>query len=477
MASTGLLGINPYRGGNVAIDITSKPTQLAIGLMQKQQAKAEAVDKYFKDYEKSLNPAGLGKSEVDMFAKKLKQVQEFGLKNKQAINNPSKYGYDAQSELMAGFKDLQSYIEESKKATAERKALVDYHNQVTKSGKHVSDDYMTIYENAMRTVGDGYVVPDYSKFKVYDPFDNKKYESNITSNINPKIFGETEVIIDPATKKDTGFSIKRKKSILSDDEAKKLGENSLTDYKTDDGTREYFDELSKDVKLVKELNNRFGEVYKSVDPMTGKEIVPTIKTIEDFARAMGVSKIPKERIVEESAPELNDEGKFRNWLRQHNISAADARNNTNALLKGLLMQGSQQIFNSAMASYRTGQTFADNKGLTKLNLPKTYVDPYVDDEAAIGLQKLKKDQGFSDYKKTKLAPVFGEDANGNIYYAYPKFDNMGNIVKDQYDWKNAVPVTYELKNKIAGNTAGSARETEIIGGTPNTKKTPKNKMK
>jgi hypothetical protein len=77
MASTGLLGINPYRGGNVAIDITSKPTQLAIALMQKQQAKAEAVDKYFKDYEKSLNPAGLGKGELDMFAKKLKEVQEF----------------------------------------------------------------------------------------------------------------------------------------------------------------------------------------------------------------------------------------------------------------------------------------------------------------------------------------------------------------------------------------------------------------
>ena len=42
MASTGLLGINPYRSGNVAIDITSKPTQLAIGLIQKQQAQAEA---------------------------------------------------------------------------------------------------------------------------------------------------------------------------------------------------------------------------------------------------------------------------------------------------------------------------------------------------------------------------------------------------------------------------------------------------
>ena len=58
MAATGLLGINPYYKG-VNIDISSKPTQLAIQLQQKEQAKAEAYEKYFMDYEKSLNSAGL----------------------------------------------------------------------------------------------------------------------------------------------------------------------------------------------------------------------------------------------------------------------------------------------------------------------------------------------------------------------------------------------------------------------------------
>jgi hypothetical protein len=60
MASTGLLaGVNPYRGGNVAIDFTSKPLQVFLQMQQKQQAKAEAIDKYYKDYEKTLNSAGL----------------------------------------------------------------------------------------------------------------------------------------------------------------------------------------------------------------------------------------------------------------------------------------------------------------------------------------------------------------------------------------------------------------------------------
>ena len=60
MASTGLLaGVNPYRGGNVAVDFTSKPLQVFLQMQQKQQAKAEAIDKYYKDYEKTLNSAGL----------------------------------------------------------------------------------------------------------------------------------------------------------------------------------------------------------------------------------------------------------------------------------------------------------------------------------------------------------------------------------------------------------------------------------
>ncbi|NBQ17817.1 hypothetical protein EBU24_05875 [bacterium] len=52
MAATGLLGINPYQKG-LNLDITSKPANLAIQLEQKEQAKREALDKYFMDYEKA----------------------------------------------------------------------------------------------------------------------------------------------------------------------------------------------------------------------------------------------------------------------------------------------------------------------------------------------------------------------------------------------------------------------------------------
>ena len=70
MAATGLLGFNPY-GKGVAIDFSSKPTQLAIQLEQREQAKREALEKSFMDYEKSINPAGMRKVDSDIFLQKL----------------------------------------------------------------------------------------------------------------------------------------------------------------------------------------------------------------------------------------------------------------------------------------------------------------------------------------------------------------------------------------------------------------------
>jgi hypothetical protein len=472
MASTGLLaGVNPYRGGNVAVDFTSKPLQVFLQMQQKQQAKAEAIDKYYKDYEKTLNSAGLTPEEQKIFTNDLNEVKGFAIKYKDEITNPSKYGYEKQAELDYRFRNLSNYLGGAKQKAGSIKAFKTIVDKAIAEGKHVSPNYLEIWDNATKPYGAGYIEPSVNQIKIFDPFDDKKYESNITYNLTPMIMEKEEVISDPLTKEDTGFSKKVKKSILTDDQVQKIGENSLTDFRTNEGTKEWFTELYQDPENVKKLNARFGEVYKSVDPMTGKEVIPTIKSVEDFARAIGISRIPKERIISESAEELNNEGKFKEWLRRNKITAANAATNNNALVKALALQGSQQIVERAMAGYRTNESFVDNKGITKLKLPKTIVDSYVDKEGAVGPQKRLKDKGF-EYKKTTITPAFGEDANGNIFYAYPKFDDKGNIVDGQYDWKNAVNVTLDIKNTVIGNTAGSARTSEIIGGA----KKAKNKM-
>lgn len=285
MASTGLLGVNPYRGGNVAIDITSKPTQLAIGLKQKEQAKAEAVDKYFKDYEKSLNPAGLGKAELDMFAKKLKEVQNYGIQNKQAITNPSKYGYDAQSTLMAGFKDLQGFIEQSKQATAERKAFKDYINQAIKSGKHVSDNYLDVLNNAMKPVGAGYVPPDLTQVDIYDPHDDISFIDKTWKGIDlpGEIVEEREVVNGQPTDRVKSVKVES----ITPSVAKNYAQRARSYYRSNLGTQEQYNQLAQDRDFVSQLN----PVYK-------KYFGTDIKTPEDLTVAYGLAtKQPKKEDV------------------------------------------------------------------------------------------------------------------------------------------------------------------------------------
>ena len=201
MASTGLLaGVNPYKGGNVAIDFTSKPLQMFLQMQQRQEAKAEAIDKYYKDYEKSLNSAGLTTEEQKIFTDKLNEVKGFAIKNKEKLTNPSKYGYDTQATVDSGFRELSNYLGGAKKKAGTIKAFKDFHDKAIAEGKHVSPNYLEIWNNATKPYGAGYIEPSMDQIKIYDPFDDKKYESSITSNLTPMIMEKDEVIFDPLTK-------------------------------------------------------------------------------------------------------------------------------------------------------------------------------------------------------------------------------------------------------------------------------------
>jgi hypothetical protein len=376
MASTGLLsGVNPYSGGgDIAVDITSKPLQYVLMEKAKQDAKAEAIDKYYKDYEKSLNTAGLTPEEVKIFTQKLNEVKGYGIKNKDQINYPSKYGYDAQSTLDAGFRNLSNYLGEAKQAAGERKAFKSLHDSQIAQGKHVSGNYLDVWHNAMLPVGGGYVAPDISQIKYFDPFNDAKFTKNVTYGVKPMEKIEEETIYSP-TKIDTGFNKKTKYHILPITEAQKLGDQGGAEFETSDGAREFFNTLYQDKKLVNNLNQRFGQVYKTIDPTTGKEVVPQIQTVKDFAKAYAISKMPEKAILA-SENILNNEGKFREWKRKDNITGERSTANSNKILKALELQGDQEIFNNAMNEYRTNTKFEDNPTITKVNFPKEIQDKY-----------------------------------------------------------------------------------------------------
>jgi len=172
MAATGLLGFNPY-GKAQALDISSKPTQLAIQLQQKEQAKKEALDKYLMDYEKSINPAGMRKAESDIFLKKLADNKAFYIQNRDKILNPAKYGYDAQSQYMSNFKDMNNLIDQSKQAAANDKITTQHF--IAQKNLNAPDGYVEAVEASHLPITDPRYRPlDVTQFKFWkshDPFE------------------------------------------------------------------------------------------------------------------------------------------------------------------------------------------------------------------------------------------------------------------------------------------------------------------
>ena len=172
MAATGLVGINPYQKG-IALDFSSKPTQLAIQLGQREQAKKEALDKYLMDYEKSINSAGMRKAESDIFLKKLADNKAFYIQNRDKILNPAKYGYDAQSQYMSNFKDMTGLIDQSKQAAANDKITTQHF--IAQKNLNAPDGYVEAVEASHLPITDPRYRPlDVTQFKFWkshDPFE------------------------------------------------------------------------------------------------------------------------------------------------------------------------------------------------------------------------------------------------------------------------------------------------------------------
>jgi hypothetical protein len=240
MAATGLLGINPYFKG-VQID-TSKPVNLAIQLEQRNQAKREALDKYFMDYEKSINPAGMRSQDQDIVLKKLNDNKQFYMQNRDKILNPSKYGAEAQSQYMAGFKDILSDISKSKQASAEDKVLQNMYSRVKTQGLEIPDGFMEAVQQSQKPIYAGYKPVDLFQFDFNAPFSTEKFQRDIFVGIEPD-------------KKNIGSRVNKEGQIINI----------------------YKNEFDKD--SLKSFANRAASQYRT-NPSVTKEVNKLIKTGE-----------------------------------------------------------------------------------------------------------------------------------------------------------------------------------------------------
>lgn len=367
MAATGLLGFNPY-GKSVALDFSSKPTQLAIQLQQKEQAKSEAYEKYFMDYEKSLNPAGLAQGESKEFLNKYNRIKENWIKNKQAILNPAKYGYDAQSQYFADLKDAQMYIEQGKQASAERKAYNTYLDQARKAGKYIDGD-LEVTANAMKTVGLGYEAPDTSRVEIYDPYDDKKFMQNVwgtaelpTKVVNKEIGGGKII---PET-----YYLRIPEMVTQAPERLKDAEIGTRGYvRNNKGAVRYFKTLMADDELLAEAN----KVYKEYKGQGAK-----INDEEDFAVAYGLIKKPggfvKAGKEEETAAytRAQQEGKSKRLIDYNNQNQAPTTHLFDILGSGKGLSSPNIDIKQGTARKKDGGLYSGNIVIPKEQLPSDF---------------------------------------------------------------------------------------------------------
>jgi hypothetical protein len=113
-----------FTGGYERVD-TRPHVALYAQLMQRKQARDEAYDEYMRNLNKSINPAGLRNVDRPVFEQKLKEWQQYGIQNRDALRNSRKDQGLASMEFQGRYQDLINLVNESKQEEEKKKPLVE----------------------------------------------------------------------------------------------------------------------------------------------------------------------------------------------------------------------------------------------------------------------------------------------------------------------------------------------------------------
>lgn len=249
MASTGLLGINPYQKG-VNLDFSSKPVALAIQLEQKEAAKRDVLDKYFMDYEKNIDPTVMRRQDRDIVLSKLNKNKEFYLQNRDKILNPTKYGADFQSQYLANYKDIMSDIARSKEAAKNDELVVRHWS--SQKGLNAPKGFDQAVAAGHLPVNDpNYRPVDVMKYSFYKTFDPNEYINKLKSFSTPSL---------PIQVKDASGNLYSKKTYqVQPRDAGKVMMVGMIDYDNpkNQGFAEFIDEKFNDGITVQKLQQKY----------------------------------------------------------------------------------------------------------------------------------------------------------------------------------------------------------------------------
>lgn len=312
MASTGLLGFNPYQKG-VNIDFSSKPAAMAVQLIQHEAAKKEALDKYYKDYENKLTSTGMRNQDTDVFLNKLGEAKQYYLQNREKILNPAKYGADAQAQYAGLLRGTQTAISQSKQLAATDKLDAEHFYQAMQKGLDVPDGYMEAAQRARLPMNHPQFQPlDPYQYNFTKPFNEAEFAKNLTAGLTPS---ENKQYIRPKdfnnpNSPDFGYNNVISTSAF-DNKAKDVIKNKgEIAYQTIPGVTNMTNKVIKNGQ-VGNFQNQFNELYPGQDINNAKP--------PQIAAAIGLSITSHGKTATSREPDWLTRANYKDVLTKQNI--------------------------------------------------------------------------------------------------------------------------------------------------------------
>lgn len=249
---------NIYAGGAVTLNSTPY-VQYYLQSKAREQAKKEAIDKFYMDMGKSLTPTGVYSNDIPLFIDKKNQWQQHAMDNKDILNNPRHPQYaEKVAENSYLYNDAASIPELSKSKV---KNFQEYMSAVKPNMKNVTEDTIEYGSKILAPLGQNAPL-DLTRIS-YTPelFDAKNQDAFIKtamSNVKPdRTFGEPKIdakshqVINPYT------------DAYSTEGKQKIATNAALVYDNDKAAQAYFEnEFHEHDADYENFNKAFKEYFK-----------------------------------------------------------------------------------------------------------------------------------------------------------------------------------------------------------------------
>src|SRR5574343_91751 len=234
---------NPYGGGAVVFDSTPY-VDFYVKQQLQEKAKDEALDKYFMDWDRSINPAGMRNVDTQDFLNLINENKGYYFKNKAAIKNPALDNGTAYNEWFARNKEAMGLVSRSKDLAGKEELINKSIIQAKQKGLPITERVvqdLDLFRRPLKSQDWRDFNPDNLDFQP-KPFDPVRFTKDIFGGIS---FSERQQGKDqklPETKQ-----IKRVfETYISDDALPAIQTRAAAAYKSSPSVKEFVDGYMQD---------------------------------------------------------------------------------------------------------------------------------------------------------------------------------------------------------------------------------------